>query len=85
MHCMKNSTSKKAMLNMLGKELNQDIATLCSFERKEISPLYNGSKDNMMNFNFGSVLNELEKKAPTMVSILDLVLKLRRQGAIVIR
>ena len=67
---MKNGATRQAIIKMLGRRLQSEVASLCSIKSKSVF----GKKpsDGMGNFidTIKTVMEEMQLRAPTLLSLL---------------
>ena len=74
----KNSATRQAIIKILGRKLQSEVASLCSTNLKSV--LAEKPHDGMGNFInlINTLMEELVVKAPTLLSLLKWALKTRR-------
>lgn len=77
---MKNSTTRKAMVNALGRMLQSEVAALCSCKSKSVlaqKPKDIGDFHSMIS----SLMDDMKASSPTLLSLLKWTLKTRTARA----
>ena len=75
---MKNGATRQAIIKMLGRRLQNLVASLCSIKSKSV--FGKKSSDGMGNFidTIKTVMEEMQLRAPTLLSLLKWALKTKR-------
>lgn len=74
--CMKISTMRKYIVQILGQKLRNELASLCSEDANSI--LREQSPDALTGFSWGKLHDELEARAPTFLSLLEMCTHTRK-------
>ena len=79
MNCVQNKATRKAMVKTIGRILSREVAAMCSDKFDSI--LRTKCKKSMMKFKFEAIIGELQDQAPTLLALLQTLLKTRTPRA----
>ena len=74
--CMKDPKMKMYTIELMGRQLRNELISLCSNATN--STLQNQSADALREFTWGKLHSELEARAPTLLSLLQMCTHTRK-------
>ena len=75
--CMRDRKIKKNIFDLLSKDIQHELTKMCS--GKSASPFRTSSRADLEDFSWISLTSELEKKAPTLHSVLQICTNVKRR------
>lgn len=76
-HCFKDKTIREHSVNKVATIIHSEIKEMCTHNVDSI--LQQASCESLINFQWINLISELQKHAPTLMTILNACTKTRRQ------
>ena len=73
-----NLKCRRHVLDILRRDIQKEMTTLCSSDSKSV--LRESSLEALSSFTWDKLTNELSAKAPTLYSVLDACVNVKRKG-----